>query len=105
MAKHHDKTIKEQVLSAVKNGTPVADISVQFGVSTQTIYAWLRKQADNTGTSNLELARLRRENQDLKEIIGLLTLEKKRGEKNHGRYCRSWKLFGEQSRAIFDLPS
>ena len=85
MATHHSETIKEQILTAIKNGTPVSEASAQFGVSTKTIYAWLRKQADNTGTSTLELARLRRENQDLKEIIGLLTLEKKRGEKNHGR--------------------
>lgn len=40
-----------------------------------------REQADNTGTSSLEVARLRRENQKLKEIIGMFVLDKKRAEK------------------------
>jgi len=42
----------------------------------------MREQADNTGTSSLEVAKLRRENQELKEIIGLFALQKKRAEKN-----------------------
>ena len=46
------------------------------------IYRWLREQADNTGTSSLEVSRLRRENQELKEIIGVFALQKKRAEKN-----------------------
>ena len=85
MGKHHDATMKEQTLLAIKNGESVASVSTSRGVSTQTIYAWLRGQADNTGTSSLEIAKIRRENQELKEIIGLFTLEKKRGEKNHGK--------------------
>ena len=39
-------------------------------------------QADNTGTSSLEVAKLKKEIRDLKEIIGTFALEKKRGEKN-----------------------
>jgi transposase-like protein len=85
MGKHHDAAMKEQTLLAIKNGESVASVSANRGVSTPTIYAWLRGQAENTGTSSLEIAKLRRENQELKEIIGLFTLEKKRGEKNHGR--------------------
>lgn len=76
---------KDEILSAVKNGLSVAEASTQFNVSTKAIYAWLRGQVDNTGTSALEVARLRREVLELKEIIGSLTLEKSRGEKNRGR--------------------
>lgn len=85
MGKHHDAAAKERVLLAIKNGESVASVSASCGVSTQTIYAWLRGQADNTGTSSLEIAKLRRENQELKELIGGFTLEKKRGEKNTSR--------------------
>ena len=42
----------------------------------------MRVQADNAGTSSLEVAKLKKEIQDLKEIIGTFALEKKRGEKN-----------------------
>ena len=81
----HDEAFKHEVLEAIKNGTKVSEICAQHNLSTKTVYAWLRKQADNTGTSNLEIARLRRENQELKEIIGMFALDKKRAEKNTGR--------------------
>lgn len=80
-----DHSTKASILEAVKNGTKVIEAAAQYKVSDKTIYTWLRTQADNTGTSNLEIARLRRENQELKEIIGMFTLQKKRAEKNTGR--------------------
>ena len=85
MPRHTDQTTKEEILSAIKDGMSVADAGGKYNKSTKTIYAWLRGQVDNIGTSALEVAKLRRENIELKEIIGWLTLEKKRGEKNHGR--------------------
>jgi len=85
MGRSISQELKEEVLTAVKNGMRVVDAAEQFQVGGKTIYAWLRGQADNTGTSALELSRLRRENQELKEIIGALTLEKRRGEKNRRR--------------------
>lgn len=85
MAKHIDPTIKQAVLQDVKNGMKVSEASAKHGVTSNAIYLWLKAQADNTGTSSLEVAKLRRENQELKEIIGLFTLQKKRAEKNTGR--------------------
>lgn len=85
MGKHISEAKKEEILLAVKNGTSVADVAVQNGVTTKSVYRWLRGQADNTGTSSLEIAKLRRENQELKEIIGWFTLKEKRGGKNQGR--------------------
>jgi transposase len=82
MAQHIDAARKEEVLVAIKNGMKVTEASEKYSVSTKAIYAWLKFQTDNTGTSSLELARLRRENQELKEIIGWFTLKEKRGEKN-----------------------
>ena len=85
MAKHIDKAVRQAVLADIKGGMKVSEASLKYGVTDNTIYAWLKAQADNTGTSSLEVAKLRKENQDLKEIVGLLTLEKKRAEKNTGR--------------------
>jgi transposase-like protein len=82
MAKHIDAAIKQAVLADIKNGVSVIEASQRHGVTDNTIYTWLKKQADNTGTSNLEIAKLRRENQELKELVGLFALEKKRAEKN-----------------------
>lgn len=85
MGKYIPQEHKDKILSAIKGGLSVVNASEQFKVSDKAIYRWLGKQTDNTGTSALEVYRLKRENQDLKEIIGTLTLEKKRGEKNTGR--------------------
>jgi len=85
MPRHISQERRDEVLLAVKNGLSVMQASEQFSVSSKTIYAWLRKQTDNTGTSSLELSRLRRENKELKEIIGALTLEGKRSKKNSYR--------------------
>jgi len=83
MARYISQDRKDEVLTAVKNGLTVMHAAEQYEVSSKTIYAWLRKQSDNTETSNLELSRLRRENAELKEIIRALTLEKKRTKKIH----------------------
>lgn len=82
MYKYHTKELKALVLEAIKNGTKVSAVCAEHQLSSKTIYGWMRKQADNTGTSSLEVARLRRENQDLKELVGIFALEKKRSEKN-----------------------
>lgn len=84
MGKHIDPATQNDLLADIKNGMKVVEASAKHGVHVKTVYALLRRNADNTGTSALEIAKLRRENAELKEIIGLLTLEKKRGEKNRG---------------------
>ncbi len=58
----------------MKAGEPVANLAKQYGVSDKTIYAWLRWKA-TTSVSWLEYAKLRKENQQLKEIVGILTVE------------------------------
>lgn len=85
MAKHIDPTVKQTALEDIKNGMKVSEASIKHGVTSNAIYLWLRAQADNTGTSSLEVAKLRRENQELKELVGLFALEKKHVEKNAGR--------------------
>lgn len=82
MTKHINKSVRDQVLLEIKNGTKVIDVATKYNISDKTIYGWMKKQADNTGTSALEVARLRRENMELKELVGLFALDKKRAEKN-----------------------
>lgn len=82
MHKPIDQVTKDAILADIKNGMRVMEAAGKYGLSDKTIYCWMRDQADNTGTSSLEVAKLRKENQDLKEIIGMFALEKKRAEKN-----------------------
>ncbi len=82
MGKHVDTAVKQAALEDIKNGMKVSEAAVKHGTTDNTIYYWLKTQTDNTGTSSLEVAKLRRENQELKELVGLFALEKKRAEKN-----------------------
>lgn len=73
--------IKNQVLTRVKDGVPVSQLSVEHGISIKTIYTWISKgSVQNPGV--LQISRLKREKDDLLRIIGELTLKLKRGEKN-----------------------
>lgn len=71
---------KNEVLKRAKEGISVADLSKQYGISTKTIYAWLSAGA-NGGVSQLEIAKLRRENAELCKLIGMITMENSRLKK------------------------
>ena len=86
MAKHVDSSTKETILLEIKNGTTVPEVCDKYGVCRNSVYRWLQTQADNTGTSSLEVAKLRRENQELKELIGAFALDKKRAEKKQRHF-------------------
>jgi len=82
MGKYVSEEIKNAVLLDVKNGVRVSEAGMKHGVTVKSIYRWMREQADNNGMSGFEVAKLRREIQELKEIIGMFALQKKRAEKN-----------------------
>ena len=75
---------KNEIIGKVKNGMSVTEVAKQYAVSTKTIYAWLSNQA-RPEISILEYNRLKKENEELKRIIGIITLELERGKKNRNR--------------------
>jgi transposase-like protein len=76
------KEIKEQILKRIKEeGISVRTAAEEHGISTKTIYNWMRSKTVTEG-SLLELSRLKRENKELLEIIGELTHSLKRAKKN-----------------------
>lgn len=77
------KEIKEEIINKIKNeGLSVTDAGEQYGVNTKTIYSWLGTKAKGV-VSILEHNKLKRENAQLKQLIGDITLklsnEEKRG--------------------------
>lgn len=75
---------KREVLEKVKNGLSVSQAAVQYAISSKTIYTWLVNET-RPAISILEYNRLKKENEELKRIIGLVTLELERGKKNRNR--------------------
>lgn len=72
--------VKTEILEKIKTGEKVTALAAQYGISDKTIYTWLRRKAIGT-VSLLEHNKLRSENQQLKQIIGVLTLELEKTKK------------------------
>ena len=66
--------VKAEVLAKVKAGQKVTELAKQYGISTKTIYNWLRGQVTEQ-VSYREYKRVMKENEDLKKILGVLTFE------------------------------
>ena len=77
-----DQALKDRIIEKLKSeGLTVGQASKEFGVSKNTIYGWLHRKAGGD-PSALEISKLRRENKELKEIIGTLALDTERRKKN-----------------------
>lgn len=72
--------VKTEILAKVKSGQKVTDLAKQYGISTKTIYNWLRGQVTEQ-VSWREYKRVMKENEDLKNILGVLTLELEKTKK------------------------
>lgn len=65
---------KQEVISKMKNdGVPVSALAESYGISTGTIYKWLGNQAKGS-VSLLVHNKLKKENDELKRLIGELTI-------------------------------
>ena len=76
------KEIKGEVLGKARAGEKVVGLAEQYGISDKTIYTWLRQDTGEEVISVLKYNKLRRENEELKRLIGELTLDaswKKKG--------------------------
>lgn len=69
------REVKAQILKRIKDeGLPVAQVAEEHGITPRIIYQWIKRQVV-APPSILEVARLKRENQALKELIGEITIE------------------------------
>lgn len=74
------REVKTEILAKVKSGQKVVELSKQYGVSDKTIYNWLRGQVTEQ-VNYREYKRVLKENEDLKKILGVVTLELERSKK------------------------
>ena len=74
MIKIVPREIKEEILNRVKAGQKVIELAHQYGISDRTIYGWL-SQMVSPPVSLVEYSRIKRENEELKRIIGMIALD------------------------------
>ena len=75
MRRRIPKEIKDEILSKVRAGERVTELAEQYAVSDKTIYSWLRQDSGDEVVSILKYNKLKRENEELKRLIGELTLD------------------------------
>lgn len=76
------REVKVEILAKVKAGQKVVELSKQYGVSDKTIYNWLRGQVTEQ-VNYREYKRVLKENEDLKNILGVVTLELEKSKKKN----------------------
>ena len=76
------KEIKVEILAKIQAGAKVMDLANQYAVSDKTIYYWLREDSGEEVVSSVKYHKLKRENEELKRLIGEITLEMSLGKKN-----------------------
>ena len=74
--------IKNEILSKIKTGEKVVALASQYGISDKTIYYWLRQDSGEDVVSAVKYNKLKRDNEELKRLIGEITLEMSLGKKN-----------------------
>jgi transposase-like protein len=67
--------LKEQIINRIKNdGITVVEAAKDHGISEGTIYTWLSRKVDGQPTL-AEIVRLKRENAQLLQLVGEMTLK------------------------------
>jgi transposase-like protein len=92
MSKRISEEIKQKIVERIRNeGLSVPKAAEEFGISRNAIYRWIGAKAKGE-PSILEISKLKKENAQLKQIIGGLTLEMERGKKNQKRQGHGRKI-------------
>jgi transposase-like protein len=73
--------VREQVINRIKNdGVSVVQAAKEHGISEATIYGWISKKVEGQPTLS-EIIRLKRENEQLKILLGEITLKLSESQK------------------------
>jgi transposase-like protein len=70
--------IKDLILTKINQGCVASQLAIEYNISANTIYAWISQSANSDKDKQsmiLENSRLKREKQELIELIGRLTID------------------------------
>ncbi len=73
--------IKAEIVQKVKDGARVVDVAAQYGIYHKTIYVWMSNKVNQTN-EQLEISKLKRQNEELLRMVGELTVEINKLKKN-----------------------
>ncbi|PIP57664.1 hypothetical protein COX03_01905 [Candidatus Woesebacteria bacterium CG22_combo_CG10-13_8_21_14_all_39_10] len=81
--KYYPKELKEEIIGKIKSeGITAVEAAKRYGVDVNNIYRWVSLGIAGVKGNIFEINRLKRENQQLKQIIGEMCFQKARGKKD-----------------------
>jgi len=81
--KYYPKELKEEIISKIKmEGITAVETAKRYGIDINNIYRWVSSGIGGARGNVWEINRLKRENRELKQLIGHLMFEKERGKKD-----------------------
>lgn len=81
--KFYPKELKEEIINKIKTeGITAVEAAKRYGIDVNNIYRWVSSGIAGAHGNLFEINRLKRENRQLKEIIGEIMFEKERGKKD-----------------------
>lgn len=82
-SKVYPKELKEEIINKIKaEGITAVEAAKRYGIDVNNIYRWVSSGIAGAKGNVFEINRLKRENQQLKQIIGEMCFEKQRGKKD-----------------------
>ena len=81
----YSQELRQEVLAKIQSGRKVAAVAKEYGIKENTVRNWLARDTGGRSGEILELSRLRRENEELLRLVGMLTYESETGKKNSTR--------------------
>ena len=81
--KYYPKELKEEIINKIKSeGITAVEAAKRYGLDVNNIYRWVSSGVVGAKDNLFEINRLKRENRQLKQIIGAMTFERERGKKD-----------------------
>ncbi|HMO19303.1 MAG TPA: hypothetical protein PKA63_02445 [Oligoflexia bacterium] len=73
--KNYNVELKGEILGKIREGQSMNLVGKEYGIAVSTILGWLGRSANGKRGDELEIGRLKRENEALLNIIGRMTYE------------------------------
>lgn len=75
MGRNYSTELKSEIISKVRGGSSISALSKEYGIPDSTISGWLKRSAEGSKAEELELGKLKRDNEALYSLLGRLTYE------------------------------
>lgn len=81
--KYYPQELKKEIIDKIKTeGITAVEAAKRYGIDVNNIYRWVSSGVAGVKGNIFEINRLKRENRQLKQIIGEIMFEKERGKKD-----------------------